>query len=220
MEISGRDKWKEYERAAARKIFPREMERSRCWLQSQDFFFVHALGPHVVFSFYRAESEIRMKKLVHFLMWYTFQNKYSHEEFLLFTRVFIRVYVPLVRQKIHELFLLLSTWTSGLQITMYRFNGKSSHLVILASVISYRANVRESRILSQKASRRLIYWRCKVIIFPRTFSKTLFYSHHPLTNKILLLANGCYLASFNRKQPFLCSFPPLDHFDPIQRRPT
>lgn len=165
---------KNMEELQRERSFQGKGKRSRCWLQSQDFFFVHALEPPVVFSFYQAESEIRMKKLVHFLMWYTFQNKYSHEEFLLFTRVFIHAYVSLVRQKIHELFVFLSTRTSGLQITIYRFNGKSLHLVILAIVISYRANVRDSRILSQKASRRLIYWRCKVIIFPERSQKPCF----------------------------------------------
>lgn len=165
---------KNMEELQRERSFQVKGKRSRCWLQSQDFFFVYVLGPPVVFSFYRAESEIRMKKLVHFLMWYTFQNKYSYVEFLLFTRVFIHAYVSLVRQKIHELFLFLSTRTSGLQSTIYRFNGKSSHLVILAIVISYRVNVRESRILSQKASRRLIYWRCKVIIFPERSQKPCF----------------------------------------------
>lgn len=41
-------------------------------------------------------------------------------------------------------------------------------------------------------------------------------SHHPLMNKISLLPNlPCYLPSFDRKHPFLCTFSPLDHLDPV-----
>lgn len=70
------------------------------------------------------------------------------------------------------------------------------------------------RWLSQKARQINIYSSSKVIIFPQRFTSTV--SHHPLMNKISLLPNlPCYLPSFNRKHPFLCTFSPLDHLDPI-----
>lgn len=220
MEISGRDKWKEYGRAAAQKIFPRKRKKiamlvakprfllRACTRTTRGIFLLSSgIGntyeeasafSHVVY----VSKQVQPRRISSF-------HSYFHSCICTFS--------PAEDPRVISLSSYSNLWPSNYYVSI-QWQIFAPRYLSQRNFIS-RERSRKQNIVPESI-KEINLLALQGYHFPRTFSKTLFYSHHPFTNKILLLANGCYLASFNRKQPFLCSFSPLDHFDPIQRRPT
>lgn len=128
---------------------------------------------------------------------------------------------------------ILDDWRKVSSLLSNRFNDKISRLHASAPLRFFDRRSKRRRLETERATEGLIYALHTLLagfhrkqgglIFTATrrlsFShndSTSTVSHHPLMNKISLLPNlPCYLPSFDRKHPFLCTFSPLDHLDPV-----